>query len=115
MHTITSSLKETLQLIGSIMIVSLLIKMFLKCTMVGKLLSLICRDIYLFLKLCFRISKNTLRFSMGEAKKLNNLLYKYYKKLENHNQTSKKVACGENDYINNKIIDFKQVSRKHNK
>lgn len=107
MHMIINFTKGTIQLIALLIVVGALIKLFLKRTLIGRLILVICKDIHLSLKLCFNISKRTIKIIHKDAKKLNNIMYRKYKKFEDKKQ-EKKVVNG-----NNNIIDFQQIKKKH--
>jgi hypothetical protein len=105
-------IKDTIQLMILIIVVGTLINLFLKRTLIGRLIFVICKDIHLSLKLCFRISRHTVRIIHKDAKRLNDLIYKQYKKYECNKQNNKK----EKKIVNgNNVVDFNTAKKKHNK
>lgn len=116
MQMIINFIQEAIQLITLLMVVGVLIKLFLRHTLLGRLILLICKDIHLSLKLCFRISRHTIRVIHKDAKRLNNYMYRKYKKYEYNKQNNKdgkeKKAVNENY---NNVVDFNIAKNKHNK
>jgi hypothetical protein len=109
MHMMINFIKSTIQFLCFALVIEFLFKLFLKRTFVGRLINSICKDIWLFLKLNFRIFKHTIKLINKDTKKLNNIMYKQYKKFDS-NKKEKKVV---NE--NNNIIDLNDVKKKYNK
>jgi 5-bromo-4-chloroindolyl phosphate hydrolysis protein len=106
-------LKETSAMIFGIFILGLILKLFFKHTLIGKIVAVTVADIWLFTKWSFRITRNTGRLTYKTGK----VIYKY---LNNKLQDKKdKVKKQEKKVVNgSNVIDFqsaKQLRHKWNK
>jgi len=106
--------KTGIQLLLFLWVIEILGKIFLKRTLFGRLFLSVIKDIWLSLKLSFRISKYSGKTAYNQTKTTYKFLNKKCKifdnKKSNKNIKEKtKVVCGEND----NIIDFQQAKNKH--
>jgi len=94
MNILFNILKYTIQILLVFFIIKLVIKIFLKHTLIGKLLSSIVKDCWFVVKLSFKVCRYTIKIANKNTKKI-------YKRI----QDRKEVINGNN------IIEFKKYSK----
>jgi uncharacterized protein YacL len=113
MQMIMELLKETFILIFGMFVLGLILKLFFKHTLLGKIIGTVVTDMFLFIKWWFGITRKTGKAIYKTSKRINTILKKKTsnKKVKTKKQ-SKKAVNGNN------IIDFnsaKQLRHKWNK
>jgi hypothetical protein len=103
--------KEILVLILTLFSLGLILKIFLKHTLLGKIITVTIIDILLFIKLCLKIIKTTGKFSYRVGKKINRKLVGNLKKsnINEIKSTGKKKVADK--VVNSNVIDFKSAKQ----
>lgn len=107
MKTLVEFIKELGMFIMFTGIISIVFRLFFGKTLVGKLVTILVKDLWMTLKLILRVTKYSGRLSYKYSKKAYKILNKQYKKYDNKKQTKKtkkKVANGEFE----NVIDLKK-------
>jgi uncharacterized protein YacL len=111
MQMIMELLKELFLLTFGIFVTGLILKLFFKHTLLGKIIAVIVIDTWLFIKWCLKLVRNSGKFVYKTGKVMNKRLQDKDKNVK-VNKQSKKVVNSNN------IIDFnsaKQLRHKWNK
>jgi len=103
MKTLFELIKELFQLTILVLSLGLIGKIFLQHTLVGKIISVTLKEIFLFIRGCFRITKYAFKTIVKFGKTTSRTVKGINKNIKNKSNEKKVVNSNEN------VIDFKSA------
>jgi len=112
-NTIVTLIREILQMTFLLIILGMVIKLFLRHTLLGKIIAVILKDIYLLLRGSLKITVSSSKYMYKTGKTINKYVHK---KIANRNKTKNTTTQSVKKVVNgNNVIDFKSAKQLRHK